>query len=73
MTHPIKSWLTRHNLKQWEFADIVGIDESTLSCYLSGQRTITPPRAMTIERETKRIDPDDYIYAVDLIFGKEGV
>jgi DNA-binding transcriptional regulator YdaS (Cro superfamily) len=54
------------------FADMVGVDESTLSCYISGQITISPPRAVTIERETKRIDPEDFITAHELVFGKEG-
>lgn len=71
MEHPIKSWLNRHNLKQWMFAEMIGVDESTLSCYISGSITITPPRAVTIERETKRVDPNDFIYAIDLIFGEK--
>lgn len=67
MEHPIKAWLKRHDIRQWVFADMVGLDESTISCYISGQRNITVKAAMTIERETKRIDPEDFLYAADLL------
>jgi hypothetical protein len=71
MTHPIKTWLDEHHLKQWMFADMVGIDESTLSCYISGKRNMTVTSAVTIERETKRIDPAYYLHAADLLLGEK--
>ena len=73
MTHPLKTWLDKHHIKQWMFADMAGLDESTISYYISGKRTITVPSAVAIERETKRIDPEDFIRAVDLIFDEEAL
>jgi DNA-binding transcriptional regulator YdaS (Cro superfamily) len=70
MTHPIKTWLDDHHLKQWMFADMLGLDESTLSCYISGKRNMTINSAVTIERETKKIDPGDYLRAADLLLGE---
>lgn len=71
MIHPLKTWLDKQRIRQWMFADMIGVDESTLTAYL--QRRITPSLkvAAAIERETKRIDRKDYIKAIDLV--KEAV
>lgn len=59
----LKTYLTKHNVRQKEFAEKLNITEGMMSYILNGQRKIKPQLALDIEKETKGL-----IKADSLIF-----
>lgn len=53
--HPLAQWIDAHEPKMTrrDFAEAVGISESHLSLFLKGERELSLPAAVRIERKTK--------------------
>ena len=61
----LKTYLTKHDIRQKEFAEELNITEGMMSYILNGQRKISPQLALDIEFVTKGL-----VKADSLIFDR---
>lgn len=50
--NPLKQYLEKNGLNQGELAQKIGISQALLSRYLSGERSFSPSRALSISKIT---------------------
>lgn len=58
----LSSYLCEHSIKHKDFANRVGISESSISFYIRGLRVPNPRTAMKIEKESNGIVPKEGIF-----------
>ena len=61
----------KHKIKQKEFAKSIGVSQASLSLLEQGKIYASPQLALKIEEYTKKIDPNNYIKATELINPKK--